>query len=122
HPQGWTPWQVLYHSNNDHAFISTMGLDLQTFRLLLESRFQEAWETHPIPRPDANSHGWPRLNACSLNAAGTLGLMLHYLTLAIPETALQQIFALIPTTVSCYIDFGLCILLCTLCSIPLAAI
>ncbi|KAH9021608.1 hypothetical protein EDB84DRAFT_527642 [Lactarius hengduanensis] len=122
HPRGRTPWQVLYHSNNDRAFISTMGLDLQTFRLLLESGFQDAWETRPIPRPDADSHGRPRLQARSLNAAGALGLTLHYLTSAIPETALQQIFALIPTTVSRYIDFGLCILLRTLRSIPSAAI
>ena len=59
HPQGRTPWQVLYHSNNDRAFITTMGLDVQTFGLLLERGFQEAWDTHPIPRADANSRGRP---------------------------------------------------------------
>jgi hypothetical protein len=122
HPRGRTPWQVLYHSNNDRAFITTMGLDMQTFHLLLESGFQDAWETRPIPRADANFRGRPRLQARSLDAAGALGLILHYLTSAIPETALQQIFAVIPSTVSRYIDFGLLILLGTLRSIPAAAI
>lgn len=57
HPQGRTPWQALYHSNNKCAFITTMGLDVRTFHLLLESGFQESWETQPIVRADANSHG-----------------------------------------------------------------
>ena len=57
HPQGRTPWQALYHSNNDRAFITTMGLDVRTFHLLLESGFRESWETQPIVRADANSHG-----------------------------------------------------------------
>ena len=122
HPRGRTPWQVLYHSNNDRAFITTMGLDVRTFHLLLESGYRESWETHRIPRVDAPSRGQPRLRARSLDAAGSLGLLLHYLTSAIPETALQQIFALIPTTVSRYIHFGLRILLNTLCTIPDAAI
>ena len=99
-----------------------MRLDVRTFHLLLESGYRESWETHRIPRVDAPSRGQPRLRARSLDAAGSLGLLLHYLTSAIPETALQQIFALIPTTVSRYIHFGLRILLNTLCTIPDAAI
>ena len=122
HPQGRTPWQALYHSNNDRAFITTMGLDVRTFHLLLESGFRESWETQPIVRADANSCGRPRLQARSLDAAGSLGLILHYLASAIPDIGLQQIFALIPTTVSRYINFGLRILLSTLCLIPEAAI
>ena len=122
HPQGRTPWQALYHSNNDRAFITTMGLDVRTFHLLLESGFRESWETQPIVRADANSRGRPRLQARSLDAAGSLGLILHYLASAIPDIGLQQIFALIPTTVSRYINFGLHILLSTLCLIPEAAI
>ena len=27
-PRTDTPWQVLYHSQNDHGFITTMGLDV----------------------------------------------------------------------------------------------
>ena len=99
-----------------------MGLDVQTFHLLLESGYRESWETHHIPWVDAPSHGQPWLQAHSLNAAGSLGLLLHYLTSAILETTLQQIFALIPTTVSRYIHFGLRILFNTLCTIPDAAI
>jgi hypothetical protein len=45
HPRGRTPWQVLYHSNSDRAFITTMGLDIRTFHLLLDSGFRESWET-----------------------------------------------------------------------------
>jgi hypothetical protein len=96
HPQGRTPWQVLYHRNNDHAFITIMGLNVQTFYLLLESRFQESWESQPILQVDANSHCQSWLQAQSLDVVGSLGLILHYLTSTIPETALQQIFALIP--------------------------
>ena len=31
-----TPWQQLWESQEDHAFITTMGFDVKTFRLMLE--------------------------------------------------------------------------------------
>ena len=34
-----TPWQVLYDSRSDHAFITTMGFDVQTFMYILSSGF-----------------------------------------------------------------------------------
>ena len=122
HPRGRTPWQVLYHSRNERAFITTMGFDVRGFQLILESGFGEAWVTHPISWPEISADAHPRPNSRSLDAPGALGLLLHYLTSAIPETGLQQIFALIPTTVSRYIKFDLHILLNTLRSIPDAAI
>ena len=122
HPRGRTPWQVLYHSQNDRAFITTMGFDVRCFQLILESGFQEVWDTHPISRPDTSAHGHPRPSSRSLDACGALGLSLHYLSSAIPETGLQQIFALVPTTVSRYINFSLHILIHTLRSIPDATI
>ena len=105
HPQGRTPWQVLYHHQNDRAFITTMGFDVQCFQLILESGFQEVWDTHPISQPDMSAHGHPWPSSHSLDACGALGFSLHYLSSAIPETGLQQIFALVPTTVSRYINF-----------------
>jgi hypothetical protein len=46
-----------------------------------------------------------------LDAAGALGLALHFLNSTMREISLQQIFALIPSTVTRYIDFSLDILL-----------
>lgn len=62
--------------------------------------------------------GAPWLGARSLDAAGALGLVLHYLNSAMLETSLQQIFALIPATVSRYLQFGQQILLKTVRTMP----
>ncbi|KAI0259018.1 hypothetical protein BC834DRAFT_974603 [Gloeopeniophorella convolvens] len=99
-----------------------MGLNCTTFDLILENGFSVAWNTTPIPRSDTSSHGQPHLGARSLDAAGALGLVLHYLASGIHETSLQQIFAIIPTTATRYIHFGLCLLLRTLRTLPDAAI
>jgi hypothetical protein len=53
----------------------------------------------------------------SLDAAGALRLFLHFLTSTIGDISLMEIFALIPTTVSCFINFSL-ILLETLQKMP----
>ncbi|KAM5540746.1 hypothetical protein V8D89_005579 [Ganoderma adspersum] len=87
-PRSNTPWQVL--------------------------GFAEGWDNNSIPRPDTNSHGLPRIGARSLNAAGGLGLIYHFLTSAMSDTALQQIFVLILATVTRYCAFALSILLKTL--------
>jgi hypothetical protein len=71
---------------------------------------------------DVSATGKPRLCARSLDAAGALGLVLHYLNSTMREISLQQIFALIPTTVSRYITFGLKILLKVLQKMPDATI
>ena len=113
-PREGTPWQALYDSRDDRAYITTMGIDCATFDYILESGFAERWDSSPIPRADTNPDGNPRLGRRSLTAEGALGLIFHYLTSAMPDTALQQIFALIPTTVARYRTFGLKILLQTL--------
>ncbi|KAI0308625.1 hypothetical protein OF83DRAFT_206224 [Amylostereum chailletii] len=117
-PRNGTPWQVLYASQNDRAFVTTMGFNCATFDLLLQSGFSQAWNTTPIPRGDTNSNGQPRIGARSLDAAGALGLALHYLASAAHETSYQQIFALIPSTVDRYISFSITILLGTVKNIP----
>lgn len=121
-PRYGTPWQMILASQNDRAFITTMGLDCNTFEHILHSGFADIWDTTPIPRADTSSIGEPRLGARSLDAAGALGLALHYLASCMPSTSLQEIFAIIPTTVSRYIDFTLSILLQVLRRLPEAEI
>ncbi|KAG6883631.1 hypothetical protein C0992_008252 [Termitomyces sp. T32_za158] len=115
-PRVGTPWQRLWESQNDRAFITTMGFDVKTFRFILEGRgrFAEHWESTVIPRSDASASGGPRLGSRSLNACGALGLTLHYLRSAMLKVSLQQIFALVPATVSRYLHFSLRILHTTL--------
>ncbi|KAG8936367.1 hypothetical protein FRC00_008899 [Tulasnella sp. 408] len=99
-----------------------MGFDVATFDFLLTSGFSDAWDSTPIPRADTSSLGEPRPNARSQDAAGALGLALHYLNSTMSEKSLQQIFALVPATNSRYLDFALDILLRTLQSLPDASI
>ncbi|KAJ7207521.1 hypothetical protein GGX14DRAFT_635380 [Mycena pura] len=121
-PRGITPWQVLYASRNDRAFITTMGFDVATFDAILGAGFAEAWYTTPIPRDDTSNNSHARPHGRSLDAAGALGLLLHYLSSTMREVSLQQIFALIPSTVSRYITFSLQILLGVLRQLPAATI
>lgn len=121
-PRLSSPWQSLYLSRIDRAFITTMGLDVATFDLLLEHGFQEIWERAAIPRTDTSVTGQPRLGAPSLDAAGALGLALHYLNSTMREILLQQIFALVPSTVSRYINFALSMLQQLLWKLPDAQI
>ncbi|KAF9566075.1 hypothetical protein CPC08DRAFT_740771 [Agrocybe pediades] len=117
-PRAGTPWQRLLARNNDRAFITTMGIDVETFQYLLDSGFARAWETTPIPRPDQPMTAAPRNSRRSLDAAGALGLVLHWLSSTMHDVSLMQIFALIPSTVSRYIKFSLSILLQVLRTIP----
>lgn len=121
-PRAGTPWQLLYHTQNDRAFITTMGINVHTFQYILESGFELRWNTTPIPRNDANANGPPRLGARSLDAAGALGLYLHWISSTMRETSLQEVFALIPSTVNRYIQFAGEILNATLKDIPEAAV
>jgi hypothetical protein len=99
-----------------------MGFDVETFNFILDSGFGELWNLMPIPRDDTNSSGnlWPGRR--SLDVSGALGLVLHYLNSTVMELSLQEIFSLIPSTVSRYITFGLEILLNILHCIPNARI
>jgi len=95
-----------------------MGFDVETFNYIVESGFGIRWLSQPIVRPDAHTSGNSRPNGRSLNTWGALGLVLHYLNSTMMEVSLQQIFGLIPTTVSRYLRFGLEILLHTLRELP----
>ncbi len=97
-----------------------MGIDVATFEYLLDQGFTEAWNSTPIPRNNVSSNGLSYIDHCSLDAAGALALVLHYLASTMCEISLQQIFGLIPTSVSQYLPFSLQILLSVLCKIPAA--
>jgi hypothetical protein len=95
-----------------------MGFDTKTFDNILEDGFSGTWYATPIPCGDTAATGNPRPGARSLDAAGALGLTLHFLNFTIREISLQQIFALVPSTVLRYIQFSLDILLAVLRQIP----
>ena len=38
-PRQGTPWQVIYESHDDRAFITTMGIDCATFHAILHAGF-----------------------------------------------------------------------------------
>ncbi|KAI0371862.1 hypothetical protein BV20DRAFT_1067190 [Pilatotrama ljubarskyi] len=99
-----------------------MGIDCATLHYILENGFAHQWNTRAIPRTDTDPHGHPRLVRRSLTAEGALGLLYHYLTSAMPDTALQQIFALVPATVARYRAFALQILRDVLRELPEAGI
>jgi hypothetical protein len=117
-----TPWQQLYWSKSNRAFLTTMGFDVATFQAILEAGFAQRWCTTPIPCPDVNPAGQTRLNGRSIDAPTALGLVLHYLSSTVHEVALQEIFAVVPTSTSRYITFGLKIFLATLREMPDAKI
>jgi hypothetical protein len=116
------PWQALYNSQNNRAFITTMGIDVTTFASLLTTGFAQCWSETPIPREDVNVGGNIRIEWHLLDAAGALGLVLHYLSSTMHAISLQQIFAIIPSTVTCYLKFSLQLLLLSLHTIPDARI
>jgi hypothetical protein len=121
-PRIGTPWIRLYDRHEDRAFITTMGVDTSTFHALLAAGFGHLWYTRPITRPDHQAAIHPRAGRRSLDAAGGLGLVLHWLSSTMRQISLQQIFALIPSTVSRYLRFALSILLEVLRGMPSATI
>ena len=59
-PRKDTPWQVLYKSRSDRAFITTMGLDVDAFEHIIKSGFAHMWYERPIDRSDTMTAGNPR--------------------------------------------------------------
>ncbi|CUA71478.1 Cytoplasmic dynein 2 heavy chain 1 [Rhizoctonia solani] len=110
-PRIASSWQALYQSRDDRGYITTMGVNVATFDYMLDSGFRAAWNSRTIPRGDVNSQGLTRLGRRSLDAEGALGLLLHFLSGTMNETSLQEMFALVPSVLSRYIEFALGILL-----------
>ncbi|RDX44913.1 hypothetical protein OH76DRAFT_1457874 [Lentinus brumalis] len=68
-----TTWQALYESCDDRAYIITMEINVDTFHYILNHGF------------DTNPDGLAHLGWQSLDAAGALGLVYHYLSSAMPD-------------------------------------
>ena len=94
-----------------------MGFDVAAEHII-KSGFACMWYERPIDHLDTMTVGDPQPSVQLLDPWGTLGLVLHYLNSTMHEISLQQIFALIPATISCYITFGLPLLFKTLDNIP----
>ncbi|KIK58432.1 hypothetical protein GYMLUDRAFT_171091 [Collybiopsis luxurians FD-317 M1] len=119
-----SPWICLWRGQDDQAFITTMGFDVATFHFILEGHghFAEVWNSTPIPRGDVFYTAVPHAERRLLDAARALGLVLHYFSSAILEVQLQQIFAVVPSVLTCYLSFSLNIILATLCKMKEARI
>ncbi len=89
---------------------------------MILKHFADHWDIIFIPKEDIAPMGKPHLGAQSLDAAGALSLTLHYLSSAMLETHLQQIFALVLSVLSHYLTFFKTILLDTLWNMNDAAI
>ncbi|KAN0129152.1 hypothetical protein V8E53_013023 [Lactarius tabidus] len=74
-----------------HAFITTMGIDVATFKYLLNQGFSETWNTTPIPHNDISLSALSCTDLRSLDAAGALGLTLHYHASTMPDLSLQLV-------------------------------
>jgi hypothetical protein len=118
-PRTGTPAMRVIAGRDNRAYVTTMGFDVETFDYLLhEGGFKVTWENTPISWEDVSYMGQPRLGARSLNAQGALGLALYFMSSAMHEIALQQIFALVPSSTSRYINHALDILLDIVETIP----
>ncbi|EFP88224.2 uncharacterized protein PGTG_14308 [Puccinia graminis f. sp. tritici CRL 75-36-700-3] len=95
------------------------GLDVQTFDDLLE-RFLARWNYLTIDRADVNPFGKPQVARQSLDAAGTLGLVLHWICLTMLSYTLQHLFGVTPAVCSRYLASGMHHLLAVLREHPLA--
>jgi hypothetical protein len=78
---------------NDRAFTTVMGIDVATFESL-PVPFNLAWSGTKIPRANVNSNGAPQLYHRSLNSAGGLALLLHWISSTMSGYTLQQIFSI----------------------------
>ncbi|KAA1113865.1 hypothetical protein PGTUg99_007271 [Puccinia graminis f. sp. tritici] len=121
HPRSSSAWAHLRTFGNDRAYVTTMGVDVQTFKALLV-HFSAAWDSEAICRADVNPNGAPQLARQSLDAAGGLGLILHWISLTMASHTLQQIFAITPAVCAQYLQHSLKLLLDVLRNLEMAKI
>eukprot|EP00742_Colponemidia_sp_Colp-10_P011916 GILJ01013310.1.p1 GENE.GILJ01013310.1~~GILJ01013310.1.p1 ORF type:complete len:375 (-),score=23.47 GILJ01013310.1:55-1179(-) len=102
-------WQRLYDNKHDGSFMSTMGLDVRTFELLLSHMrchvVRRTVGRHPL-----------------LDEAAILGLVLHFLNSTMLHKTLCEIFGTPPSTTRENLAQGMKILLQTLRELPSAAV
>jgi hypothetical protein len=106
YPMVHSAWAYMWKSRTDRAFITTMGIDVRTFDDLLE-RFSVRWDYSTIDRADVDRNGAPQTGRRSLDAAGTLGLVLHWVCSTMSCYTLQQVFAVTPAVCSQYLASGM---------------
>jgi hypothetical protein len=70
-----------------------MGIDVATFESILVP-FNLAWSSSTIPRADVNPVGEPQPHRRSLDAAGGLALILHWLNSTMAAYTLHQLFSI----------------------------
>ncbi|QRW03575.1 DDE superfamily endonuclease [Ceratobasidium sp. AG-Ba] len=117
-PRHLTPWTQIQRSNSNQAYLANMGLDVASFNYILHSGFEQQWNTRTIFRRDVEEHGHPRLRCRSLSADGALGLLLYWITSTSTETALAELFAIVPSVVCRYIHFAIHLLVHILRRLP----
>ncbi|KAK9324760.1 hypothetical protein V1517DRAFT_28539 [Lipomyces orientalis] len=106
-----SPWQILRNSCDEKAFILTTGLSPTTFDYVLDCGFRDAWDKAPVARDDVSAHSEARPHQRSLDADGALGLVLHFLNSSMTQFTLQEVFGIVPSVCSRYLQHGLDILL-----------
>ncbi|KAG9119718.1 hypothetical protein FRC07_005110 [Ceratobasidium sp. 392] len=109
-PRIESAWQALWHSQDNDGFVVALGMDVATFNYILDSGFRNTWDTSTIPRGGVDPSGFPRLSRRSLDAPGALGLVLCHLRKVSNEMLLQALFAVVPSSLNCYVHFALEIL------------
>jgi hypothetical protein len=92
-PRTNSAWTHMCAVGNDRAFITFMGIDVQTYEAILVP-FDLAWNATPIPRGDVNPSGAPQPYRQLLDSAGGLSLLLHWLSSTMAAYTLQQIFSI----------------------------
>jgi hypothetical protein len=92
-PRTNSAWTHMQAVGNDRAFVTVMGIDVQTFEEILVP-FDLAWNGTPIPRGDVIPNRAPQPYCQSLDSAGGLALLLHWLSSTMAAYTLQQIFSI----------------------------
>jgi hypothetical protein len=92
-PRTRSVWTHMHSVGNDRAFVTVMGVDVQTFESILVP-FDLAWNASTIRRGDVNPNGAPQPSCQSLDSAGALALLLHWLSSTMAAYLLLQIFSI----------------------------
>ena len=103
------PWVKMMNTGEDRDFVHIMGLDRPAFFTLL-APFSTAYGKYSMDGQEIESKFCSHGNR-ALNAAGTLGLVLHWLSSKAEEKYLCMIFAVTESTFNLYKHFGCMILL-----------
>jgi hypothetical protein len=93
HPRFCSTWTHMREVGNNQAFITVMGIDLATFESILVP-FNLAWSSSTIPRANVTPVGKPQPHRRSLDAAGGLALIFHWLSSTMAVYMLQQLFSI----------------------------